>query len=306
MPLSQITVARPESGLESLENDAAIDRLLLAQAQSLAACRKLQPELSDIIKRAANRLRNDAGRIIFVGSGASGRLVLNTSLELHECFGWPRERLSVLMAEGARGATDSVPGAGHEQGEAARRMNNLQVTQHDVVVGVADSDTPFTRAALSIALSRSALVVALAPVDAVELLALSNAPLAMPVMADVLHGASRPAQDLAARSLLNLWSNLLMVRLNRTYKNLMVDMRAESQPLAATRIDMLRRIHPHLSEAHCVAHLGRANGWVKLAALTAVGASDDTARALLKRFDGSHSLYLIRRTEGCRVSALPK
>ena len=95
------------------------------------------------------------------------------------------------------------------------------------------------------------------------------------------------AAGTSQKVLLNLFSTALMIRLNRTYGNLMVDMAAVNRKLDSRRVRMLTQIVPDISEQQAGAHLAASDGWVKLAALLAQGVSDAQARRLLEQCDGS-------------------
>jgi len=78
-----------------------------------------------------------------------------------------------------------------------------------------------------------------------------------------------------------------MIRLNRTYGNLMVDMAATNQKLDARRIRLLQGVLPELTVSEAQNALNAAKGWVKLAALMAKGDSELMARERLELYRGS-------------------
>ena len=100
------------------------------------------------------------------------------------------------------------------------------------------------------------------------------------------------ASGTAQKIVLNLFSTLLMIRLNRTHGNLMVDMAATNIKLEGRRIKMMQTILPELAETDARKALDAASGWVKLAVLIAKGLKRDNAEQLLLEHSGSLRLSL--------------
>jgi len=95
------------------------------------------------------------------------------------------------------------------------------------------------------------------------------------------------AAGTAQKIALNLFSTTLMIRLNRTYGNLMVDMAAVNNKLDGRRIRLLRGVLPEIKDDQAIDALQAAKGWVKLAALLALGDSESSARERLETHRGS-------------------
>src|SRR3954454_3343838 len=79
--------------------EEALAAMLDNQQSAFVAVRNALPALGHAVQAAAARLR-EAGRLIYVGAGASGRLAVQDGVELHPTFGWPSERLGYLLAGG--------------------------------------------------------------------------------------------------------------------------------------------------------------------------------------------------------------
>src|SRR3954462_12394012 len=136
-------------GADCWPTEEALAAMLDNQQSAFAAVRTALPALGHAVQAAAARLQ-EAGRLIYVGAGASGRLAVQDGVELHPTFGWPQERLGYLLAggggAGVRAGGDaavirSVEGAEDDAAGGCADMAGLAPSPPDVVVSVAASGT---------------------------------------------------------------------------------------------------------------------------------------------------------------------
>src|SRR5262245_57753147 len=208
------------------------------------------------------------GRLIYAGAGTSGRLAVQDGAELMPTFGWPRERLLLLIAGGGPAMMQAVEGA---EDEVGRGSELLDVGAGDVMVAVAASGTtPFTLSCLREAKRRGALSIGIANNRDTPLLREAEHGLFLDNGAEQIAGSTRMNAGTAQRIALSLFSTLLMVRLGRVYRGLMVDLQATNVKLARRKQDMLRYL-TGAGEAVINDALVRANGSVKLAVLLLKG-----------------------------------
>jgi len=243
-----------------------VTALWQSQQQALLGVQSAATALSEAIDAAAERLVNEQGRLVLVGAGASGRLAVQDGAELWPTYGWPHQRLLLQMAGGLHHTINS----------------------HDVVVAIAASGrSRWTCAWLQEARARGALAVAMANNADTPLLHAADHALFLASGEEVLAGSTRMAAGTAQKVALNIFSTGIMVRLNRTYGNLMVDMAAVNHKLDGRRQRMLRQIVPDIDDDVAEQLLQQAGGWVKLAAVLAHGVSADHAKQLLDQHAGS-------------------
>lgn len=141
----------------------AMAAMLENQFGAYAAVRQALPALAGAAAAAAARLRDGAGRLIYCGAGASGRLAVQDGVELRPTFGWPDTRLAYLLAGGDAALLHSAEGAEDDAAAGEASMAALGPGPGDVAFCVAASGTtPYTRAAQSRARASGALTVALA------------------------------------------------------------------------------------------------------------------------------------------------
>jgi len=274
----------------ALEDETTEDGLaILIKAQMAALGRLLTCtfDLSRAVDAAVKRLRGSQGRLVLVGAGASGRIAVQDGVELWPTYGWPHSRLVYLMAGGQAALVASIEGAEDDEDAGRSEADELSLGADDVVVGLAASgNTPYVSAVLQQARKQGALTVAM--VNNAECLLRGDAEITVHLNSgpEVINGSTRLSAATAQKAALNALSTMLMVRLNRTYKNIMVDMAANNIKLSARRIRMLRAIDPSIDEASARELLTRANGSVKVAVVLNAGGSVADAIQRLEKVDG--------------------
>jgi N-acetylmuramic acid 6-phosphate etherase len=267
--------------------EEALGAMLENQLGALVAVRQALPALTAAVEAAAARLRAGAGRLVYVGAGASGRLAVQDGVELWPTFGWPHERLLYLIAGGEAALVQSREGA-EDDGEAGRRL----IVEHrlgaaDVVVGLAASGTTaFTRAAIVEARGRGALTIGMANNPGAPLLAEAAHGILLDSGPEFLAGSTRMTAGTAQKIALNLFSTQTMTALGRVYDGLMVNVVASNAKLVERGRRMVQAITGCSAHAAAEAH-EQAGHDVKTAVLLVDGLSLDEARACLARAEGN-------------------
>jgi N-acetylmuramic acid 6-phosphate etherase len=262
-----------------------LEAMVEGQFVAVAAVRAAQPALERAALAMETRLKR-RGRLIYAGAGTSGRLVAQDGAELIPTFGWPHERLLLLIAGGQDALARSAEGAEDDVETAAALVRDHRLGADDALVAVAASGvTPFTLAVLREARRRGALTVGIANNSGTPLLAEADCPVLLETGPEPIAGSTRMKAGTSQRVALSLLSTLLMIRLGRVHGGLMVDMHIANDKLARRSEGMLR----HLSNAsgddarRC---LSLASGNVKIAALLLRGCDLDEAQALLAQAGG--------------------
>ncbi len=173
------------------------------------------------------------GRLIYVGAGTSGRLGVLDASECPPTFGSDPEMVVGLIAGGPAAVFRSQEGAEDRPDDGAREVEVLDVGPKDVVVGIAASGTtPFVQGALARAKERGAktVIVACTPISSAvaEQLDLAILPIVGP---EVVTGSTRLKAGTATKLVLNMLTTGAMIRIGKTYGNLMVDLRATNAKL---------------------------------------------------------------------------
>jgi N-acetylmuramic acid 6-phosphate etherase len=235
------------------------------------------------------------GRLIYIGAGTSGRLGVLDASECPPTFGVPYDMVVGLMAGGPEALFKAKEGAEDDVAAGAGDLAGVDLTKNDVVVGIAVSGrTPYVLGALDYAKRIGAATVGLTcnPDSAIaRAVDISIAPVVGP---EVVTGSTRLKSGTAQKLVLNMLSTASMVRIGKTYQNLMVDMHASNEKLVARAIRIVMQAtecSPDVAEGA----LARTGNDVKLAILTILtGKPPDDARAALDEAGG----FLRRAVQG--------
>jgi N-acetylmuramic acid 6-phosphate etherase len=249
-----------------------------ADAGVAAAVRACAEPLSAAIDAVVARLES-GGRLVYVGAGTCGRIAQMDAAECGPTFGFPDDR--VVAVAGPDGAAEDDPAAG------AAAVAETGVGEADAVVLVsASGSTPYTLGAARAAAAGGALIVAVVSAPASELAALADHEVLAETGAEVIVGSTRLKAGTAQKLILNTISTVSMIRLGRTYGNLMVDVVATNDKLRA-RARRTVGLATDAADGEIDEALASAGGDAKVAILsllTGLPAAD--ARARLEAADG--------------------
>jgi len=286
--VSTETIDQSLINLDLRTNSDVLATLLASQQRAVDAVERSSEQLDLAISAAASRLGKGSGRLVLAGAGASGRLAVQDGAELWPTFSWPHERLLCMMAGGNEALVTSIEGVEDDADAASAQVTEHEIGEHDVVVAVAASGTSaWTCRWLEASTQLGALGIGIASNADTPLLMAADCPIWLDTGPEVLAGSTRMAAGTAQKMALNLFSTTLMIRLNRTYGNLMVDMGAVNTKLDQRRRRLLQGVLPDISDSDADDYLARAGGWVKLAALISRGDSVSEANQRLQQHDGS-------------------
>jgi N-acetylmuramic acid 6-phosphate etherase len=253
------------------------------------------PELADAVDAIVERLRA-GGRLVYAGAGTSGRLAALDASECVSTFSTPPGQVVALVA-GASAPTQLEQDAAEDDADAgAADVASLGVGAADAVVGVSASGrTPYVLGALRAADDAGALTVAVVAVQDSELGDLAQHEIAAVVGPEVIAGSTRLKAGTAQKLVLNAITTVAMVRLGRTYGNLMVDVLGSNEKLRA-RAHRVVRLATGAPDEAVDAALNAADGSAKIAIVSLLADVDaESARARLAESGGD-----VRRALGSR------
>ena len=267
---------------------AEIDRLPTAELVRLmnaddavvpAAVGEAQAQVAAAVDAIAERLEA-GGRLIYVGAGTAGRIGVLDASECGPTFNTDRV---VGVIAGGQVAVSTASESAEDNRDAGRMaVGALGIGPTDAVVGISASGrTPFVLGAVERAAQAGALTVGLACNAGAELSAAVDRPIEVLVGPEFIAGSTRLKAGTAQKLVLNMLSTLTMVRLGKTYGNLMVDVRVTNAKLRdrATRIVEQAAGTDH---AQASAALAAADDDAKVAVtMLRTGATPDQARERL-------------------------
>lgn len=251
-----------------------VDLIGAEDATVPAAVARAREAMAEAIALIETALRA-GGRLLYVGAGTSGRLGVLDAAECPPTFGTPPEMVLGVIAGGTRALVRSVEGAEDDVNAGIAVIAEHGVGPRDVVVGIAASGTtPYVGAALAQAQTLGARTVLVTCSEPSRLLRETcDVCIVVLVGPEVVTGSTRMKAGTATKLVLNTLSTGAMVRLGKTYGNLMVDLRAWNAKLQDRSERILMEV-AGLERADAGTLLARADGRVKVALVMAAAGVD--------------------------------
>ena len=226
-------------------------------------------------------------RLIYMGAGTSGRLGVLDASECPPTFGVPEGMVVGLIAGGDRALRYPIEGAEDDRNGGRRDLENIGLTAKDVVVGIAVSGrTPYVIGALEFAKSIGATTVALSCNPRSTIAQLADIAISPVVGPEALTGSTRLKSGTAQKMVLNMLTTASMIRIGKTYQNLMVDVTASNEKLLARAVRIVTQA-TDCTPQQAEAALALTGNDVKLAILVQLTGLDvSAARATLQSAGG--------------------
>ncbi len=233
------------------------------------------------------RVLKQGGRLIYVGAGTSGRLGVLDASECPPTFGTNPDLIRGVIAGGPQAVFSSQEGAEDNGSQAARDIDQLNVSATDVVCGIAASRrTPYVVAAIQRARELGAATIYITTNPRAEFNLEVDIAICPDVGPEVIMGSTRMKSGTAQKLVLNMITTASMIRLGKVYENMMVDLQLASTKLVE-RAKRILMIAGEVSYADAEKILSEAGGQVKTAIVMArTGFSATEARDALLKNDG--------------------
>lgn len=180
------------------------------------------------------------GRLIYMGSGTSGRLGVLDASECPPTYGVEPTLVQGVIAGGYKAITQAIEGAEDSKESAIKDLKKIQLNDKDVLCGIAASGrTPYVIAGLEYARSIRCPAVSLCCVNHGEISKLASIPIEVIVGPEVIAGSTRMKAGTAQKMVLNMLSTTVMIKLGKVYKNLMVDVQPTNEKLKTRAISIV-------------------------------------------------------------------
>ncbi len=287
---------RPEQSVTELRNERTMDidtvptiellTLLNEQDAMVAgAVAAVLPVLAEVVDEITARLRA-GGRVHYFGAGTSGRIGVLDAAEVVPTFSVDPGLFVAHQAGGESAVQRAIEGA--EDRTALGAEAAAGVTAADVAIGISASGrTPYVAGALTAARSAAAVTVLISSNLTAPLAALADYRLLVGTGPEAIAGSTRLKAATAQKMLLNSLSTAVMIRLGRTYSNLMISLSASNAKLAQRQITILMQASGAAAAA-CQAELARCDGDLRLALLCLLsGRTPEVAASALAAAGGS-------------------
>ena len=254
---------------------AQIDRMTVAELAATMndadrsvpdAVRAALPQVVAAVTGIADRMAR-GGRLLYVGAGTPGRIAVLDASECPPTFSTPPGLVKAIIAGGPSAIVTPAEGAEDDAGAGATAIDDAGVGPLDSVVGIASSGrTPYVVAAVTRARALGAFTVGLTSNVGSDLAGAAEQPIEVMVGPEVISGSTRLKAGTAQKLVLNMISTITMVRLGKTYGNLMVDVRPTNHKLRERAVRIVGQV-TGADAAAARAALGAAGWDVKVAAV---------------------------------------
>lgn len=172
------------------------------------------------------------GRLVYIGAGTSGRLGVLDASECPPTFSTPPDLVVGLIAGGDHALRHPVENVEDRPEEGAKALNDIALSSRDVVVGIAASGrTPFVVGALEHARHVGSATISLSNVERSKIAQHADIEIAVITGAEPITGSTRMKAGTAQKMVLNMLSTSTMIKLGKTFGNLMVDVQPSNQKL---------------------------------------------------------------------------
>ncbi len=270
-------------------------RLINEEDKKVAdAVEKVLPQIAEAIDVTAQRLGR-GGRLIYVGCGTSGRLGILDASECPPTFSADPEMVQGVIAGGEQAVFQAVEGAEDNRALGAEDLAKRQITEKDVVAGIAASGrTPYVLGAMEYALSVGAAVLGVTCCPGSEVDTLAQIGISPCPGPEVVTGSTRMKSGTAQKMVLNMLSTGTMIKLGKVYGNLMVDVQPTNEKL----------------RERCVTIVRSATGADRAAAVQALSSCDFRPKTaivmLLGKVSAQAASEALAAAEGRTAAALKK
>lgn len=281
------TPSQDHAQLDQYPTTELVNVLVDDQINAVNAVRAAAPRIAAAVTAAIPRVEA-GGRLIYVGAGTSGRLGVLDSVELYPTFSWPHGQAVALLAGGTDAMFVAVEGAEDDVVQGAADLRAVNAGPNDVVLCIAASGgTPYVLGALRAAREAGALTIGFANNPDAPVANEAEIGVTLDTGPEVISGSTRLKAGTSQKIALNTFSSALMVRLNKVYGNLMVDLKATNAKLVRRAI-RLTTFATGADEAAARAVLEQCGFHVKVAIVAlSRNTGVEQARALLEAARGS-------------------
>lgn len=234
LDLTQLTTESSNPNSRHIDRLSTLEMLTVIQQEDEKvplAVKKALPQIAQAVDKISEAFRQ-GGRLIYCGAGTSGRLGILDASECPPTYGSDPEQVVGLIAGGTPAIFKAVENAEDNSEQGGLDLKNIQLTEKDVVVGIAASGrTPYVIGAMAYAKSLGACVVSLACNENSPMAQIADIDITVKVGAEVVTGSSRMKAGTAQKLVLNMLTTGSMIKVGKVYGNLMVDVAASNLKL---------------------------------------------------------------------------
>ena len=274
---------------KNIDQKSVFEILEIINNEDRIVAEAVKTSLDDIkcfIKAVIKKIK-DGGKLFYLGSGTSGRLGVLDASECPPTFSVDHSMVQGIIAGGESALVKSIEGAEDKIDAGVKAILDNKINDKDVVLGIsASGNTPFVLGGLEKAQEIGA-VTGLLSCNSVKKINYINYFISILVGPEIIAGSTRMKAGTATKMVLNMISTTMMISINKTYGNLMVDLKVSNSKLWNRGCHILELVIG-LDRQDALELLKKADGEVKTAILMSKLEIDKiNARKILNKNEGS-------------------
>lgn len=257
--------------IDTLPSSGIVDAIIAADSTVAAAVAAVSEQIAQAVDLAVATIAA-GGRVHYVGAGTSGRLGVLDAVELYPTYRVGSEVVTAHLAGGPDAMTRAAEGA-EDDAEAGAALVD-EAGDHDLFVGIAASGrTPFVAGALQAARGRGLATVLVSNNPAAPIAAFADVAVLPDTGPEVVTGSTRMKAATAQKMVLNTFSTATMIRLGKTYENLMINVVATNAKLEKRMVQLVVQASG-VDEDVAASLLAEAQGDLRVAVIAALAGAE--------------------------------
>lgn len=221
-------------------------------------------QISEAIEQIVEHLQK-GGRLFYIGAGTSGRLGVLDASECPPTFNVPKTLVQGIIAGGNFALTNAVENVEDNQNQAIIDLQKYGVTEKDILIGIAASGrTPYVLSALRYAQQQGIDTISLSCNKNSEISQFAKTAIEIDTGPEVIAGSTRLKAGTAQKLVLNMFSTAAMIKLNKVYSNIMIDVQATNEKLRRRALTILKRF-THVDSETGITLLEQTNYNIRIA-----------------------------------------
>lgn len=232
--LNQLSTEKNNCNSKNIELMSSIDivRIINSEDKKVAYCvEKVTDKISVLIDAILSRYTENT-RIVYIGSGTSGRLGILDASECPPTYGVDYDKFQGLISGGNTAIFKAVENAEDNYLLGEEDLKSIKLTSSDIVIGLtASGRTPYVIGAIKYANSIGALTGSITCSENSELSKYSNYPIEVIVGPEIVTGSTRMKAGTAQKMILNMISSTIMIKQGKVYSGYMVDVKTSNEKL---------------------------------------------------------------------------
>ncbi len=251
------------------------------------AVEKVIPKIAEAVDACYEVIKNNGGRVFYIGAGTSGRLGVLDASEMPPTFNVPNDLIIGIIAGGDDALRNPIEGAEDSTDEVINDLSKYNFNKNDILIGIAASGrTPYVISGIEYAKEIGAKTISISTSSNSKIGMISEIGIDACTGAETITGSTRMKSGTAQKLILNMISSSVMIKLGKVYQNWMIDVKASNEKLFERVISMVIDI-TNVTREEALSKLEQCNYSPKIAVVMIIKGIDSIeANDLITKNDG--------------------